>query len=53
MFRRAKLVLDAVDPRVLDAAARTGRLTARLGLSDAHGRPLCAAVRPPRVEWSA
>ncbi|MFF3625339.1 DUF5990 family protein [Streptomyces sp. NPDC002467] len=53
MFRRAKLMLDAVDPSVADAAANGGLLVARLGLTDAHGRPLCAAVRPPVVGWSA
>ncbi|MCL9796263.1 DUF5990 family protein [Frankia sp. AgKG'84/4] len=53
MFRRAKLMLDAVDPAVLDAAGRSGRLTGRLGLTDARGGPLCAAVRPPLVAWSA
>ncbi len=53
MFRRAKLMLDAVDPAVVDAAQRSGHLVARLGLSDARGHPLCAAVRPPKVEWSA
>ncbi|WP_369778185.1 DUF5990 family protein [Streptomyces sp. R33] len=30
-----------------------GRLLARLRLTDACGRPLCAQVRPPLVEWSA
>ncbi|MEV4561521.1 DUF5990 family protein [Kitasatospora sp. NPDC049285] len=53
MFRRAKLMLDAVDPDVLTAAARSGRLAARLGLTDAKGHPLCAAVRPPSIEWAA
>lgn len=53
MFRRAKLWLDAIDPTVIDAALRSGRLVARLGLTDAKGHPLCAAVRPPRVEWTA
>ncbi|GAA2805970.1 DUF5990 family protein [Kitasatospora sp. CM 4170] len=53
MFRRAKLMLDAVDPAVLAAAAHSGRLVARLGLTDAKGQPLCAAVRPPVVAWSA
>ncbi|WP_331728199.1 DUF5990 family protein [Streptomyces sp. NBC_00158] len=53
VFRRAKLMLDAVDPSTADAAADTGLLTARLALTDAHGRPLCAAVRPPAVTWSA
>ncbi|MCX5213873.1 DUF5990 family protein [Kitasatospora sp. NBC_00240] len=53
MFRRAKLMLDAVDPAVLEAAERSGLLIARLGLTDAKGHPLCAAVRPPLVAWSA
>ncbi|MEU4096282.1 DUF5990 family protein [Streptomyces sp. NPDC026673] len=53
MFRRAKLMLDAVDPATLDAAARSGLLVGRLGLTDARGGPLCAAVRPPLVTWSA
>ncbi len=53
MFRRAKLMLDAVDPSTVAAAVRGGRLTARLRLTDAKGHPLCAAVRPPAVEWSA
>jgi hypothetical protein len=53
MFRRAKLMLDAVDAKTLRAAQRTGELVARLGLSDACGQPLCAAVRPPQIEWRA
>ena len=51
-FRRAKLMLDAVPPEVLHAAAE-GELVARLGLTDPQGGPLCAAVRPPSVSWSA
>jgi hypothetical protein len=53
MFRRAKLWLDAVPVEVLEAALASGLLIGRLGLSDDHGRPLCAAVRPPRIEWTA
>ncbi|WP_433175031.1 DUF5990 family protein [Actinoallomurus sp. CA-150999] len=53
MFRRAKLWFDAIGPDVLDAAVRSGLLVARLGLTDARGHPLCAAVRPPLIEWSA
>lgn len=53
MFRRAKLVLDAVPAPVLDAAARGGLLVGRLGLTDACGEPLCARVVPPRITWSA
>jgi hypothetical protein len=53
MFRRAKLWLDCLDPDLVDAARRSGTLVAQLGLSDAHGHPLCAAVRPPLIAWSA
>ncbi|MFJ2833098.1 DUF5990 family protein [Streptomyces sp. NPDC087263] len=53
MFRRAKLMLDAVPAEVLDAAALTGLLVGRLGLTDARGGPLCARVVPPRITWTA
>jgi hypothetical protein len=53
MFRRAKLFFDAIGPDVLAAAVERGLLLARLGLTDARGWPLCAAVRPPLIEWSA
>lgn len=54
MFRRAKLMFDAVTPETLAAAAEAGHaLVARLGLTDAQGMPLCAAVRPPKITWSA
>jgi hypothetical protein len=53
MFRRAKLWLDAVPPEVMAAACDSGVLVGRLGLTDDKGWPLCASVRPPRIEWSA
>lgn len=53
MFRRAKLWLDVIPPEALEGAMASGVLLARLGLTDAKGQPLCAAVRPPLVEWSA
>ncbi|MFE1863486.1 DUF5990 family protein [Streptomyces anandii] len=53
MFRRAKLLLGAVPTDVLDAATRTGLLVGRLGLTDAHGCPLCARVVPPAITWTA
>ncbi|MFJ4919880.1 DUF5990 family protein [Streptomyces sp. NPDC088725] len=53
MFRRAKLMFGSIAPEVVEAATRTGCLTARLRLTDADGHPLCGAVRPPLVEWSA
>jgi hypothetical protein len=52
MFRRAKLWLDGVEVSTAHAAVAGGRLVARLGLTDAKGHPLCAAVRPPKVAWS-
>ncbi|HEY3845368.1 MAG TPA: DUF5990 family protein [Acidimicrobiales bacterium] len=53
MFRRAKLSLDAVPTEVMENARQGGLLVGRLGLSDDEGWPLCAAVRPPRIDWSA
>jgi hypothetical protein len=53
MFRRAKLMLGAIPPEVTAEAVRTGRLTGRLGLTDARGRPLCARVLPPAITWTA
>ncbi|OQR60900.1 monooxygenase [Streptomyces maremycinicus] len=53
MFRRAKLMLDAVPADVLAAAARDGLLVGRVGLTDEQGGPLCARVEPPRITWTA
>lgn len=54
MFRRAKLMLAAVGPGVIREADESGGvLEARLGLTDRHGMPVCAAVRPPHVTWAA
>ena len=53
LFRRAKLWLDAVPPAVVESAVRLGLLVGRLGLTDGRGHPLCAAVRPPAIEWEA
>ena len=53
MFRRSKLMLDGVPGKVLAQAAKSGLLVGRLGLTDAKGQPLCAAVRPPQIGWTA
>jgi len=54
MFRRAKLMLDAVDPTVIRAADAVGQvLEARLGLTDRCGMPVCAAIRPPDITWAS
>ncbi|WP_307249288.1 DUF5990 family protein [Catenuloplanes indicus] len=51
-FRRAKIhPVDAGMELVAEAAAGRGVLTARLGLTDAEGGPVCATVRPPLVRW--
>ncbi|MBV6695775.1 DUF5990 family protein [Kitasatospora aureofaciens] len=53
LFRRAKLLLEEIDRETAEAAMGTGLLVARLGLTDAKGHPLCAAVRPPLVTGTA
>lgn len=53
MLRRAKLMFADIPRETWDAALRGGRLTARLRLTTAGGRPLCGRVRPPLVTWSA
>jgi hypothetical protein len=51
MFRRAKLMLDAVPAELLAPDGTGLRGSFRLTLAD--GSPLCAAVRPPAIAWSA
>ena len=53
MFRRAKLMLDGVPADIL-ASARGVRDARRptSGSPTPSGQPLCAAVRPPVIEWS-
>ena len=50
MFRRAKLMLAAV-PRGLITPG-TELLEGYLSLTDDKGGPVCAAVRPPAIDWS-
>ena len=52
MFRRAKLMLADVPHDVWAEAIESGVLIGRLRLTDGKGQPLCAAVRPPVIEWS-
>ena len=51
MFRRAKLMLAAVPAGLVGAG--TGSIEGYLALTDANGGPLCAAVRPPAINWSS
>jgi hypothetical protein len=54
VFRAAKLRLSDVNTAALRKAIDTGgRLVGSLGLTDEHGWPRCARVRPPDVRWSA
>lgn len=53
MFRRAKLMLDRVEPTVMNAAVGAGHLHARVDLTGDDGGPRCARVDPPAIEWSA
>ena len=52
MFRRAKLMLDRIDPELIESAARDGRLAATVDLTDDRGGPRCARVDPPALAWS-
>jgi hypothetical protein len=54
MFRRAKLMLAAVDAATIESADAPGHvLVATLALTDGKGAPRCAAVRPPAISWTA
>jgi hypothetical protein len=53
MFRRAKLLFGDIPTALLRAAHDgDGVLVARLGLTDEHGGPRCARVRPPELHWT-
>jgi hypothetical protein len=52
MFRRAKLMLDRIDPSLVRRAdAGDGALVAEIDLTDGRGGPRCARVDPPALEW--
>jgi hypothetical protein len=53
MFRRAKLMLDRIDPGLVESAVQTGCLAATVHLTGGDGGPRCARVDPPAVAWSA
>jgi hypothetical protein len=52
MFRRAKLMLNRVEPELIESASETGWLVARVNLTGDDGGPRCARVDPPAVAWS-
>jgi hypothetical protein len=54
VFRAAKLRLSDLDSSLVEEALGSGgRLVCALGLTDEHGLPRCARVRPPDVAWMA
>jgi Family of unknown function (DUF5990) len=52
MFRRAKLMLNRVDPGLMRDATERGHLSARVRLTDDHGGPRCARGDPPAISWN-
>jgi len=53
MFRRAKLMFDAVPDELLRSAQAAGqRLVGTVNMTHDDGMPRCAAVRPPVIEWT-
>ena len=54
MFRRAKLMLGAVDPDLVRSVERSGSaLVGTVDLTDAKGGPRCARVEGPALVWRA
>jgi Family of unknown function (DUF5990) len=51
-FRRAKLMLDRVEPELVESATKAGGLEAVVDLTGGDGGPRCARVDPPAVIWS-
>jgi len=53
MFRRAKLMLNRIDPGLVTAAEQEGRpVVGAVRLTDRRGAPRCARVDPPDLAWT-
>lgn len=53
LFRRAKVMLSEVDPKLVAHAESSGKpLVARVNLTDEKGFPTCARFRPSDIEWA-
>src|SRR5262249_10182484 len=52
MFRRAKLMLDRIEPELVESAMRGGCLEAVGDLTGRGGGPGCARVDPPAITWT-
>jgi len=53
MFRRAKLMLNRIDPDLVRSALGADGLEARVDLTGTDGGPRCVRVDPPAIVWSA
>lgn len=54
MFRRAKLMLNRIDPDLIRTAIQRGSaLVVSVHLTDQYGMPRCARVDPPAIVWAA
>jgi hypothetical protein len=51
MFRRAKLMLDRIEPELVASALAGGCLAATVDLTGGDGGPRCARVDPPAITW--
>jgi Family of unknown function (DUF5990) len=52
VFRAAKVMLDFVDPALVEQAAeKDATLRATIDLTDECGHPRCARVHPPAIRW--
>ena len=53
MFRRAKLMLNRIDPDLVSRAlADDSGLACTVNLTDGRGGPRCARVDPPAISWT-
>jgi Family of unknown function (DUF5990) len=53
VFRAAKVMLDHIDPALVEEAAERGApLRATIDLTDECGHPRCARVLPPAITWT-
>ncbi len=52
MFRRDKLMLNRVEPELIESAMEASCLGAVVDLTGDDGGPRCARVDPPAVAWS-
>jgi hypothetical protein len=53
MFRRAKLMLDRIDPKLVATAQQQALpLIGTIRLTDGRGGPRCARVDPPDLTWA-